>query len=214
MICAYDKIYLDKARTVLGRMLDFAVHELRYDITEFFGMFIESGVAKRFEDGDYEVIVGMSGVELAYTVLEQAGIKSERIKPNYTANRSEEYWVGWALAYYQWMTSLSFADIVKHIPIMEIRALYIPYHEMDIRHFADKMNELYKTAKSETNLKLLRQNRNLSQRELAELSEIPVRTIQQYEQRQKNINKAQVEYLVILSKVLCCRIEDLLEKTE
>lgn len=214
MICAYDKIYLDKARTVLGRMLDFAVHDLQYDITEFFGLFIESGAANRFEDGDYEVIVGMSGVELAYTVLEQTGIKSERIKPNYTVNRSEEYWVGWALAYYQWMTSLSFADIVKHIPIMEIRSLYIPYHEMDIRHFADKMNELYKTAKSETNLKLLRQNRNLSQRELAELAEIPIRTIQQYEQRQKNINKAQVEYLVILSKVLCCRIEDLLEKTE
>ena len=29
MICAYDKIYLDKARTVLGRMLDFAVHDLQ-----------------------------------------------------------------------------------------------------------------------------------------------------------------------------------------
>ena len=214
MICAYDKIYLDKARTVLGRMLDFVVHELRYDITEFFGLFITSGVAKRFENGDYEVIVGMSGVELAYTVLEQTGIESERIKPDYTVNRSEEYWVGWALAYYQWMTSLRFADIVKHIPIIEIKALYSPYHEMDIQHFAGKMNELYKTAKSETNLKLLRQNRSLSQRELAELSEIPVRTIQQYEQRQKNINKAQVEYLVVLSKVLCCEIEDLLEKTE
>ena len=54
----------------------------------------------------------------------------------------------------------------------------------------------------------------MSQRELADLSSIPVRTIQQYEQRQKNINKAQAEYLVALAKVLYCEVEDLMEKIE
>ena len=107
MIRAYDKVYLDKARTALGRMLDFAVYDLKYDIAEFFDMFIKSGVAERFESGDFTVIVGMSGVELAYEVLEQSGVKSERTKPNYTASRSEEFWTGWALAYYQWETSLT-----------------------------------------------------------------------------------------------------------
>ena len=76
MIRAYDKVYLDKARTVLGRMLDFAVYDLKYDITEFFDLFIKSGVAKRFETGDFTVIVGMSGVELAYEVLEQSGVEA------------------------------------------------------------------------------------------------------------------------------------------
>ena len=32
MICAYDKVYLDKARTALGRMLDFAVYDLKYNL--------------------------------------------------------------------------------------------------------------------------------------------------------------------------------------
>lgn len=214
MICAYDKVYLDKARTALGRMLDFAVYDLKYDIAEFFDLFIKSGVAKRFETGDFAVIVGMSGVELAYEVLEKSGEKYRRIKPNYTASRSEEFWTGWALAYYQWKTSLSFAQIVQYIPIKDIAALYTPYHEMDIRQFVDKMNEMYKAAKPETNLKLLRQKAGLSQRELADLSGIPVRTIQQYEQRQRDINKAQAEYLVMLAKALCCDIEDLIEKTE
>lgn len=76
------------------------------------------------------------------------------------------------------------------------------------------MNELRHTAKPETNLKLFRQNAGLSQRELAEQSGVPLRTIQQYEQRQKNINKAQAEYLVMLSRALCCVVEDLMEKTE
>lgn len=214
MIRAYDRVYLDKARTALGRMLDFAVYDLKYDIAEFFHLFIKSGVAERFEIGDFAVIVGMSGVELAYEVLEQSGVKSERIEPNYTASRSEEFWTGWALAYYQWETSMSFAEIVRYVPIKDIIALYSPYHEMDIRQFVDKVNAMYKAAKPETNLKLLRQKAGLSQRELAEMSGVPMRTIQQYEQRQKNINKAKAEYLVMVAKVLCCTVDDLIEKTE
>ena len=214
MIHAYDKIYLEKARNALGRMLDFAVYDLHYELTDFFDLFIKSGISKRFESGDFTLLVGMSGVELAYEVLEHSGFKHERIKPNYTMNRSKEYWTGWALAYYQWNTSMSFEEIVRYVPIKDVLALYSPYHEMDIRQFVDKMNELYKTAKPETNLKLWRQNAGLSQRELAEQSNIPIRTIQQYEQRQKNINKAQAEYLVNLAHVLCCRVEQLIEKVE
>lgn len=214
MICAYDRVYLEKARTALGRMLDYAVYDLKYDMEVFLRMFIESGIAARFESGDFTLLVGMSGVELAYLVLEKSDVAHERVKPQFTANRSEEFWTGWALAYYQWETAMDFEEIVRYVPIKEIKALYSPYHEMDIRQFVDKINELYKNAKPETNLKTLRQKAGLSQRELAECTGIPVRTIQQYEQRQKNINKAQVEYLVRLSKELYCEITDLMEKVE
>ena len=214
MIHAYDKIYLDKARTALGRMLDFAVYDLKYDIEDFFALFVTSGIAARFEKGDYRVIVGMSGVELAYKVLELTKGEENRIKPQYSADRSEEYWAGWALAYYQWDTALSFEEIVRAVPMKRIVQMYSPYHEMDIRQFCDKMNELYRTAQPETNLKALRQWANLSQRELAEQSGVPLRTIQQYEQRQKSINKAQAEYLLMLASTLCCDMEDLLEKIE
>ena len=214
MIHAYDKVYLDKARIVLARMLDFAVYDLKYDISDFFQMFIDSGVATRFEKGDFTVLVGKSGVEVAYEVLDKLNIQIEYVKPQYTLGRSMEYWTGWALAYYQWETSLSFEEITRYIPIHYINALYSPYHEMDIRHFVDKMNELYLKAKPDTNLKMRRQQAGFSQRELSELSGVPVRTIQQYEQRQKNINKAQVEYLVKLSNTLCCEVECLLEKVE
>ena len=214
MIHAYDKIYLDKARTALGRMLDFAVYDLKYDIEDFFALFITSGIAARFEKGDYSVIVGMSGVELAYKVLELTRGEENRIKPRYSADRSEEYWAGWALAYYQWDTALSFEEIVRAVPMKRIVEMYSPYHEMDIRQFCDKMNELYRTVQPETNLKALRQRADLSQRELAEQSGVPLRTIQQYEQRQKRINKAQAEYLLMLARTLCWDIEDLIEKVK
>ena len=214
MIHAYDKVYLDKARTALGRMLDFAVYDLKYDIEDFFALFITSGIAARFEKGDFGVIVGMSGVELAYKVLELTKGEETRIKPQYSADRSEEYWAGWALAYYQWDTALSFEEIVRAVPMKRIVQMYSPYHEMDIRQFCDKMSERYRAAQPETNLKALRQRSGLSQRELAEQSGVPLRTIQQYEQRQKSINKAQAEYLLMLARTLCCDIEDLIEKVE
>lgn len=211
MICAYDKNYLERAKTSLGRMIDFAVYDLDYDMEEFFQLFIESGVAKRFENGDSSLLAGKSGVELAYEVLEHGDNEVSRIKPAYTANRSEEYWTGYVLAYYQWLKAKSFEDITTHVPIKRIKALYSPYHEMDIRQFADKMDELYENAKPDTNLKMRRMEAGLSQKELAELSEVPLRTIQEYEQGRKNINKAQVEYLVMMAQVLCCEVKDLLE---
>ena len=89
--------------------------------------------------------------------------------------------------------------------------MYDKYHEMDIRHFAERMDELCHEIRRESRLKAYRNRIGLSQSELAKKTDIPVRTIQQYEQRQKNINKAQAEYLVRLSKTLYCEPEDLLE---
>ena len=211
---AYDKTYLDKARTALGRMLDFAVYELHYELEKFWELFFTSGVAGRFENGDFTVLVGKSGTELAYEVLEKAGLSVNRITPRYAADRSAEYWTGWALAYFQWDSSLPFFEITKYVPITQIRELYTPYHEMDIRQFCDEMRKLYKAAKPDTNLKLLRKSAGLSQQRLAELSGVPTRTIQQYEQRQKNINKANAEHLLLLSRALNCDMAALLETNE
>ncbi len=211
MICAYDKLYLEKARIALGRMLDFAVHELKYDVTVFFDTFIVSDVAGRFENGDAGVLVGRSGVELTYEVLGRADGMERRMMAYYCALKSPEYWTGWALAYYQWQTTLSFAEIVRYVPIVRIIALYEPYHEMDIRQFVDKMNELFHEAKVDTNLKILRRRAGYTQKELALSTGIPIRTIQQYEQRQKDINKAGAEYLYAISKVLRCEIRELME---
>ena len=214
MMPAYDKLYLEKARTSLGRMLDFAVYDLKYTLHDFFELFIASGVADRFEHGDFTVLAGKSGIELAYMVLDETEIEYERVIPQFAAGRSEEYWTGWALAYYQWITAMRFADIIKTVSIEEICALYSPYHEMDIRHFVDKMNELCQRQRTETSLKRFRHLAGLSQRELAEKSGVSLRTIQQFEQRQKNINKAQIDTLIPLSKALYCEVRDLLESLD
>ena len=62
-----------------------------------------------------------------------------------------------------------------------------------------------------SNLKPIRESAGLSQSQLAELSGVNVRLIQDYEQGHKNINHAKAITLYSLSKALKCTIEDLLE---
>lgn len=64
----------------------------------------------------------------------------------------------------------------------------------------------------ETNLKRIRTAYGFTQSELAKRSGVSLRSIQMYEQRNKNINKASVDAMYSLAKVLGCAIEDLIEK--
>lgn len=124
------------------------------------------------------------------------------------------YWAGWTLAEYQWATCKRFKDIFSKLPLSEIISIYRVYHEMDIGHFIEDMNKKYHAIEQETRLKTIRENRGISQTELSKLSGVKVRSIQMYEQKVNDIDKAQAGTVYKLSRVLGCTIEDLLESPE
>ena len=207
---AYSQFYLEDSMRNLAGMFDYAVRGLNYYPDDFFSLFIDSGVASLYEHGNPRYVCGLSGIELCQNVLGKTG-KDFFYVETHKSFDGPEYWCGWALAYFQWQTNLGFKEINNYISISEILAMYSPYHEMDISQFCDKMIELYNKRKNNTNLKALRLDAGLSQSELAEISDIPVRTIQQYEQNQKNINAAKAETVVKLAKALNCTVEALME---
>lgn len=145
MSYAYDKCYLSKAQRNLAAMFDFAVYDLEEDLCLFYQKFLQSKICPRFETGELTIIAGRSGVELALDIMEDETL-AEKYRP--TVNRSPKYWCGWALAYFQWQTNLTFKEINNYIPISDVIALYTPYHEMDISQFCDKMIELYNLRKA------------------------------------------------------------------
>ncbi len=211
MIHAYDKSYLAKTQCNIGRMLDFAVYDLKYNLSDFFNLFIASGIASKIETGNCNYLAGKSGVELAYETIYQVSKKFINIMPDFTQNRSPEYWCGWAIAYYQWLKGITFNEIINFIPISDFLALYNPYHEMPIESLVEELDKIHKANQTETNLKKYRLLSGMSQSQLAKVSGIPVRTIQQYEQRKKNINHANFESIQKISKVLCCPCSSLIE---
>ena len=89
--------------------------------------------------------------------------------------------------------------------------MYEVYHEMDLVHFVERLDELWNICYPETNLKRIRNLSGLSQRELADLSGVSVRQIQLFEQRQRDINQTRAIDILKLSRVLGCKNEDLLE---
>ena len=207
MTHAYNEEYLPYARNLIGKMLDFAVYDLGYNLEEFFNMFILSGIADKIAKGDTSILSGKSGYELALQVVNILKGEIDITFPNYTYNRSKEYWLGHSLTYYQWYSNISFADIILYLPINDLIKMYNKYHEMDIRHFVDKLNEIIYNSNK---LKYYRKKRKLTQKELSNLSNVPLRTIQQYEQGNKDLSKANVSYLINLSNVLFCDIKDLI----
>lgn len=209
---AYDKNLFGKAQMSLAWMFDYGVVGCGLSLTDFYSRFLASNISKYFAIGDSTVVAGMSGVEMAMRIIEESDSSAILPKPEFAINRSREYWLGWSLAYYQWVTNLTFDKITENVGIEDIYEMYDKYHEMDIRQFADELDEMRRQAKQESSLKRLRTYAGLSQNELADITGISVRTIQAYEQRQKNINSASVDYVIKLSKALNCDIEMLLER--
>ena len=211
MIHAYNESYLSDAKDRLSAFFDYSINDCGLKPDWAAVLFANSDQAKQFEDGNPAFISGMSGVELARAII--ANVYGNREFPEATNSkeRSPEYWAGWALAQYQWYSCRRFKNIFKKIPLSKIIEMYPVYHEMDITNFIQTMEEFFKADKSESNLKFIRENRGLSQTELAKQSGVKVRNIQMYEQHINNIDKAQTNILYKLSRVLGCDIEDLLE---
>lgn len=212
MTHAYREIYLSNAQSVLGDAFDYAVNTCHLPGDDFVKLFVVSSISKRMENGEPSMLSGKSGIEIAIEVVLETTGKYLEIKPRECIERSVEYWIGWAVAYYQWYSSRRYSDIFKVLTFDDLQKMYYPLHEADITKFVDIADERMKEHFKDTNLKRIRTLYGCTQLELAKQSGVSLRSIQMYEQRRKDINKASVEKLYSIAKVLGCTIEDLIEK--
>ncbi len=214
MIHAYEETYLDDAMNNLGDMFDYAVNDCSYEPDDFFGRFIVSGVAEAFEIGSPKYIAGLSGPELASEVIYRTTRSRPDMPPAENIDKSPEYWAGWIIAYYQWHTMRRFSDIAKHgLTMTRVLSLYPMLHEADETKFVSVAEEIIsKSIVSQTsNLQRIRKASGMTQKKLAGTSGVALRMIQLYEQRAKDINKAQAITLSRMAHVLGCNVEYLLE---
>lgn len=208
---AYDEYLVSSAKRHLSVAFDYAANDCSLSVDEFATLFIESGIAALFEEGNPAVVEGMSGVELARSVLSYAYGATEFPARAEGVEVTPEYWLGWALAQYQWSCARRFSDVFRAVPASEILLMHRVYHEMDISSFCEEMDRRIAECVLPSKLQAIRQARGLSQAELARAADVGVRNIQLYEQGVNDIDRAQARTLYRLSRVLGCRIEDLLE---
>ena len=212
MIHAYRETYLSKAQSVLGDAFHYAVNTCGISGSDFIKLFVASSVSKRMENGEPAYLAGKSGIEIVVEIIAETMGKEIDEEPQVQMGRSREYWIGWAVAYYQWFSSRKYGDIFKVVTFEDLQDMYYTLHEADVSKFVDIMDERMRKFFTEPNLKRIRTGYGCTQAALAKLSGVSLRSIQMYEQRNKDINKASVETIHRIAKVLGCTIEDLMEK--
>lgn len=212
MIHAYQEIYLSKAQSVLGDAFDYAVNTCKIAGDDFVKLFVASSVSKRMENGEPACLAGKSGIEIVREIVLETKGQEIQTEPQEHFGRSKEYWIGWAAAYYQWYSGRKYGDIFRVVSFEDLQKMYFVLHEADVTKFADIMDAQMREYFSETNLKRIRTVYGLTQSELAKRSGVSLRSVQMYEQRNKNINKASADTIYRLAQALGCTMEDLIER--
>ena len=195
----YNEMYLNRIRELSALIFEICLYDLNMKDIDFIDKVIDSSIINDLSNADVDII-GRSSIELIYELL---NIKIN--KNNYLYK--DEYWIGFNIAYLSWYYNNSFKEVLSEVNLNEFRKLYITYHEMDERHLKDYLSTRLGV---KSKLKEMRLKRRLSQSQLAYLSNVNVRNIKTYEQNENDINKAQVNILLSLARVLNCSIEDIL----
>ena len=201
MIRAYNEIYLSNVYRNLGTLFDIAVFLEDMDADRFAGLFSTSSVARGIESGSPRYLAGVS----PQTMFEE--ITNLRITRNVPpSGASDAEWMGYVAAYSQWYCGCTFKELFSAVPASRMMSL------RDTTH-GDAMSAvsiIIDTLNPVTVLKRLREERGISQSELALYSGVPIRSIRAYEQGTVELCKAQGDTLYSLAKVLGCSVDVLI----
>lgn len=209
---AYPVYYLEDAMNNLGDFFDYAVNDYGAEGSEMAELFCLSGVAREYGCGNAWVVAGKSGVELFALVAERSGYPCDSMPARmFRIEKTPEYWAGWILAFAQWRTGIPFEDLLHVVPFDDLYEMYHPWHEASEERVVRLICDMARQKELPTKLAVARKRLKKTQQDLAHESGVKLRSVQLYEQRQRDINEASVTTVRNLAKALNCNIEDLLE---
>ena len=121
---------------------------MRNDYPDIAKRFLASRIPELIAEGNPKYVAGTSGADWYLQLLDEDGIIYDIEEFRYVAVEADDaYWVGWVIAYYQWLRDISFAKIFC-IPLNILLDAYYPLHEADITkavEFIDAMLLKYAT---------------------------------------------------------------------
>lgn len=124
----YIKDYLDEVMKNMGYMYQYLRDVHNINIRESIKMFRKSNIALGIETGNPHYLCGLFGTELAEELLGSYDVVEQSHYPDI------EYWIGWASAYLQWYSNISFDRLYELVPADRFVWIYGPYHEMWFEH--------------------------------------------------------------------------------
>ena len=126
MTHAYQEIYLSKAQSILGDAFDYAINICIIPGDSFVKLFVASTISRRMENGEPDYLAGKSGIEVAMDILVETTGKAPEALPQDHYGRSREYWIGWAVAYYQWFSGRRCTTPSTKRTLQNLQVLWMP----------------------------------------------------------------------------------------
>ena len=141
MKSAYSEMYLSDVQKNLGFFFQATLHNLNLPVDEVQRVFLASEIPTQIEFANPNFLCGKSGYELAILAFPQyeKNLLESINEPFYP---QAEYWCGHVLAYYQWYSCKSFAEILDKYPLERILSDYRLMHEADITKMAQAMDSV------------------------------------------------------------------------
>ena len=140
MTHAYIEPYLKDVMRNLGVMSHFCINEYGMSPEKFSEFFPKSHIAEQISMANPRFLTGMSGKELADMMIESLSGNEYKNVSSEQYYVSPEYWAGWVMAYYQWYTAKSFAQMyVDGQTYEKVLKMYHPLHEADLAKVVEMM---------------------------------------------------------------------------
>lgn len=209
-----ESAYLKDAMRTMGEAVDYGVNDCGVPLAPFLELLVAAETGECLKKTDPRVISGLSGVELAREIMAKSGMGAGGPEPSLKQKASPEYRIGRALACYSVGMGCGLRELLRLIKADDLMKLSDRIPEGDEGEWLTGIERLVRRRSSISRLQVQRKISGLSQRKLAELSGVNLRTLQQYEIKSKDLSKASVSSVNALANVLGCRPEDILEIAE
>lgn len=143
---AYDGRLIDRAMNNLGDAVHHAVYDCGLAPDEFFGLFIKSGIAAAFGAGDPRYIADISGNRLFSEIRGALNLEAIPSTLRFFFTETPERWAGRVIAYYQWRTSIPFAELSKKLVFSFILTLHAEFKGDEPEKIAEVLDGYMKSA--------------------------------------------------------------------
>lgn len=208
---AYPETYLSEVQLALGAAFDFAINTCHIPGQNFLQLFTESSVSKQIENGDPSCLLEKNGIEVAAEIILETSGRPVEIATLQHCGHSQEYWIGWTACYFQWFSAKSFNDIFDLLSFDDLQKIHHTLHTANRTKSLGRTDKSLKKYARDNKLKRMQTAFGYTQATLAKRARLSLRLLQMYALRNKSLDRASIEALYRLSKLLGCSIEDLLD---
>ena len=213
---------------LLARTFDLADKRTLAGIRGFYPLFMKSEKLVELCNNPKE-LAASTPIELVLTVYQEAQDLGMSSRSSHTLigeerflrpeNQNRARWIAGFINYIATTANVSYRAIETLVPIEMLIKDFMRYGKIVPAHSSYEeayqcsidVYRPYSSARKPTALVRARLKKKLTQQALSKMSGVGLRAIQQYEQRQKDINHAHAYTVFLLAQALDCSMEQLIE---